>query len=353
MTIFVPLLLITTQTFAKDLEQPAPTFQNYHALLERASTLYQNGRYDAAIILFKKGEERGAPADVVAFNVGNCRYRSGDLPRAAAAYRRAIRLSAQENPSALLNLAAVLYRMGEYAEAAATYRRLLRSEPEQVDGWFFLAESCTRSKDYVCAQQALERARFLSPDDVGIVYRQAENHLRMKELDEAIVLIREAYRLNPDEVDYLFYIGDLYRSDKQWDAAADAYREGLAIYPDQTEVLYKLADVLVESEKPFLAMEILQKILFLQPDFSDAALFLGNIAFDQRWMERAEQAYLLAATLKNDEGIQGLRNVAYEAERTENYAEAYRIVKIALQYAPHHRALQEEAEYYHSKISQK
>ena len=30
-------------------------------------------------------------------------------------------------------------------------------------------------------------------------------------------------------------------------------------------------------------------------------------------MERAEQAYLLAATLKNDEGIQGLRNVAYEA----------------------------------------
>ena len=182
MTIFVPLLLITTQTFAKDLEQPAPTFQNYHALLERASTLYQNGRYDAAIILFKKGEERGAPADVVAFNVGNCRYRSGDLPRAAAAYRRAIRLSAQENPSALLNLAAVLYRMGEYAEAAATYRRLLRSEPEQVDGWFFLAESCTRSKDYVCAQQALERARFLSPDDVGIVYRQAENHLRMKRI---------------------------------------------------------------------------------------------------------------------------------------------------------------------------
>ena len=320
--------------------------QSYNTLLERAAKLYSSGRFDSAILLFLKAEERGAPPEVTAFNIGNCRYRAGDLPRAAAAYRRAIRLSPLENTSALLNLAAVFYRMGEYAEAAATYRRLLRSDPDQIDAWIFLAESCQRSGDPVCTQQALEKANRLSPDDVGIIYRLAEVHLGMKEFEEAISLIREAYKLYPVEIDFLFYIGDLYRVNKQWDAASEAYREGLSHNPENVDALYKLADVLVEGDHPFLAMEILQKVLLLKPDFSDAAVFLGNIAFDRGWLDRSEKAYVQAAELGNGEGIQGLRNIAYEAEREMNYSEALRLAQLALLSAPQDRSLREEIDYY-------
>ena len=137
----------------------------------------------------------------------------------------------------------------------------------------------------------------------------------MKEYDNAVTLVRQAFALKPTEVDFLFYIGDLRRAQGKFGEAASAYREGLALRPNDPDALYKLADALVRDGKPFVAMDPLQQALAIKPDYSDAAVFLGNLAFDAQWWERSEAAYRQALENKNREGLEGLRNLAFELHR--------------------------------------
>jgi len=316
---------------------PTPSvygIQSFQALLNRGNELYQQNQYAKAIILYKKSASRGGDLSAIAFNMGNCYFRLGDLPKAAAAYQKSLRLSNTDNPPALKNLASVLFRLKEYGQTIALYRRLLRDEPQFISGWLFLADAYTQTGDLISAQLALEKAHRLEPTDVSILYQLAEIHVALKEPTAAIDLIERAYVRKPTEVDFLFYMGDLYRFQQDYAQAATQYRKGLSLKPNDVNVLYKLADVLEKDNKAFLAMNFLTQALAVQPDFTDAAIFLGNLAFDLQMWDRSATAYLQALSKKNKEGIEGIRNIAFEYNKAGRIDEAYQLIKSALKYAP-------------------
>lgn len=320
----------------------APAVQAPEALVEQGNRFYQQGEYQKALILYRKAEERGANTALVAFNVGNCLYQLNRFPEAAAAFRKAVRSGEGSHAPSLFNLASVLFRLGQYGESIASYRRGLRLDPENVDAWIYLADAHVRTRDPVGALRALEKARALDPEDLALVYQQAEVHASLKESDKAVQLVREALARHPDEVDFLFYIGDLFRAENRFEEAAAAYREGLARRPDDPESLYKLADALVLDDKPFLAMEQLQIALALKPDYADAAIFLGNLAFDSKWWDRAQSAYLQALRTGNREGLEGLRNMAYEYHQQGWTARSVDVLESALTAAPDNPELRRE-----------
>lgn len=303
-------------------------------LIVRGNALYGDGEFAKALILFRRAEERGADGAAAAFNQGNCLFQLNRLPEAAAAYRKALRYANGALPPARLNLAAVLFRMEQYGEAIAAYRRVVRDDPENLSAWLYLADAHARVQDYAGALRALEKARALEPGEATLVYQTAEVHAALREYDRAVALVREAYALLPDEIDFLFYIGDLRRAQGRHGEAASAYREGLARRPDDTDGLYKLADALARDDKPFLAMDPLQKALAVKPDFTDAAVFLGNLAFDAKWWERSEGAYLQALEHGNREGLEGLRNLAFELHRQGRHADAAALLERARPFAP-------------------
>ncbi len=312
--------------------------QNSAQVVERANKLYISGKFYKAVILYRKALLRGAPPIATSINIGNCYYRLQKLPEAAASFRKAVRYSEGSNTTALFNLAGVLYHLKQYGESIAVYHRALDLDPENIGAWLYIAEAYAKTEDFVGAQRALEKALKLEPEDVTIVYQLAEVHVSLQEFERAIELVREAYRRNPEEVDYLYYMGDLYRMSGNLDLAASVYKEGVSIEPDNHEVLYKLADVLTRSEKPFLAMEYLQKALIAKPDFTDASIFLGNLAYDAEWWDRAEEYYIKAAPT-SVEGVQGLKNLAYEFENKGELEVSLRLLEKALSYAPNDRML--------------
>ncbi len=324
--------------------------QNEYRLLERANDIYQKGQYARAIILYKKARQRGADPAIVSFNIGNCYYRLNKLPEAAASFRSAVRLYGNQPSSAQFNLAGALFRLEQYGESIAAYRRALKKSPDNISAWLYLAEAYTRTGDRVGAQMALERAHIMEPEDVSVLYQLAEIHVAMKEYDAAISLIKDAYSKKPDEVDFLFYIGDLYRSQGDLDQAAASFRQGLALKPEDYNVMYKLADVLHAGEKPFLAMDYLQNALNLKTDFDDAAVFLGNIAFDQKWWDRAESAYLIAVKNSNKEGLEGIRNLAYEFGSLKQPGKSMELLEIGLKYFPNDRELKDEIKVYKALV---
>jgi tetratricopeptide (TPR) repeat protein len=315
-------------------------------LVNRGNVLYNKGEFAKALILYRKAEARGAELGTISFNIGNCLYRLDKLPEAAAAFRKTERLTDGKYLPALFNLAAVLFRLEQYGESIAAYRRALRQDPDNGSAWLYLADAYARTRDYVGSLQALEKARDLDPDDLSIVYQMAEAHAAMKEYPAAIALVREAYARKPSEIDFLFYIGDLYRAEGDLEAAAGAYREGLARREKDPDNLYKLADVLAQDKKPFLAMDCLQKALDQKPDFTDAAVFLGNLASDAKWWDRAEAAYLQALKGGNKEGLEGLRNLAYEYHSQGRNDRAAGILEGALALRPKDASLKGEVAQY-------
>ena len=126
---------------------------------------------------------------------------------------------------------------------------------------------------------------------------------------------------------------------KQYEQSAGHYREALGVRPDDVNVMYKLADVLAEDNKPFVAMDILNNILQIKPDFSDAAIFLGNLAYDTKFLDRAESAYELAAKNGNPEAVYGFKNMAYDALAQKRNSEAQRLLLLAQKYYPNDQSL--------------
>lgn len=316
------------------------------ALVERANDLYQSGETAKALLLYRKAEVRGADAGTVAFNIGNCLFRLGRLAESAAAFRKTLRLTDGAFLPAQFNLAAVLFRLQEFGPAIAAYRRALARDPDNAGAWLYLADAYARTGDAVGSLRALEKARALEPDDVSIVYQKAEVHAALKEWDRAIALITEAYARKPEETDFLFYRGDLQRAQGDLAAAAASYRQGLGERPNDTDAMYKLADVLAQDDKAFLAMDWLQKALALKPGFSDAAVFLGNLAFDAKWWDRAETAYADAMKAGNREGLEGLRNLAYEFHTLGRNDRAAEVMEKALGLQPKNAELSRETQQY-------
>ena len=349
---FAALLLAAEAAFpaaAPIVPAPAPALapaQTAIDLVNRGNALYNKGEFAKALILYRKAEARGAELGTISFNIGNCLYRLDQLPEAAAAFRKTERLTEGKYLPALFNLAAVLFRLEQYGESIAAYRRALRQDPGNGSAWLYLADAYARTRDYVGCLQALEKARDLDPDDVSIVYQMAEAHAAMKEYPAAVALVREAYARKPSEIDFLFYIGDLQRAAGDLEAAAGAYREGLSLREKDPDNLYKLADVLAQDKKPFLAMDCLQKALEFKPDFSDAAVFLGNLATDAKWWDRAEAAYAQALKAGNKEGLEGLRNLAYEYHQQGRNDRAAQVLEAALPLRPKDAALPGEIRQY-------
>jgi tetratricopeptide (TPR) repeat protein len=147
-------------------------------------------------------------------------------------------------------------------------------------------------------------------------------------------------------VDFLFYIGDLRRAQGNLSEAAAAYREGLSHRENDADALYKLSDALAQDGKPFLAMDYLQRALAAKPDFADAAVFLGNLAFDAKWWERSENAYRQALQSGSKEGLEGLRNLAYELHRQGRNDEAAALLARTIPLRPQDGELKAEAKEY-------
>jgi len=321
--------------------------------MQRGNDLYNRGQFAKALLLYQRAESRGADAGTVAFNEGNCLFRLNRLAPAAGMFRKALRLSDGKLRAAQINLAAVLFRLEQYGESIAAYRRIVAVEPENLSAWLYLADAYSRVKDYVGALQALQAARRLDPDDISLVYQEAEIHAALKEYDPAIALVREAFSRKPSEVDFLFYIGDLQRAEGRLSESAAAYREGLTLKENDVDALYKLADVLAQDGKPFLSMDYLQKALAIKPDFSDAAVFLGNLAFDSKWWDRSEEAYRQAIQHGNREGVEGLRNIASEFHRQGRDEDAAKVLERGLLLKPNDVDMKNEAAQYRELVNAK
>jgi predicted O-linked N-acetylglucosamine transferase (SPINDLY family) len=133
------------------------------------------------------------------FRLGNSLKKSGELPAAIEAFRKAIELR-PDFVEAWNNLGNALKQSGKLAEAVPAYQRAIALRPGDAEAYFNLGNTFGLVEQMGEAIAAYRRAIAVRPD-AGYVYANLGNALRESgELDEAIACYRRAVELEQNRI---------------------------------------------------------------------------------------------------------------------------------------------------------
>lgn len=122
--------------------------------LYRGNQLYQNGKYEEAVIQYSEAMRKNPNNAITHYNLGNVLYKQKNYADAEKAFGRAIELTADTSirQRAFYNTGVALTRELKLLESIAAYKRALAMNPADEDARFNL-------------QKALEELRKKSPQE--------------------------------------------------------------------------------------------------------------------------------------------------------------------------------------------
>ncbi|MCK5925178.1 MAG: tetratricopeptide repeat protein, partial [Methylococcales bacterium] len=158
------------------------------------------------------------------------------------------------------------------SETERTFKKLIKRKSKNPYAWMYLGIALKQQGRISEAEEALQTANDLLPDNSEILLELSKLLIAKKEYADAYKFLKEASNNigNNYEEDILEYLGDalirkegLKRSEEQqkedWEEAVDHYNEALSYSPKNDIVLNKLGQVLSLLERYDEAIEKLEK----------------------------------------------------------------------------------------------
>ncbi len=218
---------------------------------EKASALYEEGRYaDAEDLISKLLEENDAYADLHN-KLGFIHHHKGDLHRAVRHFERALDL----NPAyteASLNLAVTLNDMGEYGRAESVLAKAAQiSHPTP-----------TTLDPFISKKIANEHMKL------GTIY------MDINMVDEAVDEYRKALRLHPDLADIRVRYGVALRTRGEFEAAIPEFLHAKRINPGYGQAWVQLGITYYMKGLVGSAVTELEEALRLNPGLKEARDYL-------------------------------------------------------------------------------
>ena len=131
--------------------------------LEYGRALQQLKRLDEARAVYKSMVSQ-MPSDATArFHLGSVEDARGDRVAALRAYHAALELGSPDEAHIHNNIGAVHSAMGNWEPAVAAFEQAVEVDPELVDGWYNLGNSCLALQRHGDAESHLKRALNLAP----------------------------------------------------------------------------------------------------------------------------------------------------------------------------------------------
>ncbi|MGH6828472.1 MAG: sulfotransferase [Rhizomicrobium sp.] len=177
---------------------------NVWATQELALMLFGKGNFSEAEI-HARNAVRIAPADIQSHNLMGMIMTEAGRPQVGEFhYRRALELLGEPPPVLLANLAWNLKNQGRMAQSRALYRQSVERDPailQTLLGWARMEET---DRNFVRAEELLDRAEKLSPNNASVLLQRAIVRGRMKDYGEALKLLDriagESGSLGPNEM---------------------------------------------------------------------------------------------------------------------------------------------------------
>lgn len=178
-------------------------------IFEEGNALYEQGRYDEAIVSFLDFLEKNPMAYQVRFNIGNCYREKNELDSAQQEFETVLEMAnAEEGPEALKIQAKALAAIGE-----------LYVKRDDIE------------KARECFTQSLDR----NPQDEILAYNVGEILFSNAKMDEALEYFTMAATIKPSWADPFLKLGYVYLNKTEYDKAKESFNKFLELDPDHPQ----------------------------------------------------------------------------------------------------------------------
>jgi tetratricopeptide (TPR) repeat protein len=241
---------------------------------------------------------------------------------------------APENYAVLTLLGKVEGRLGKQADAVALFRRVANGKPKAAEAHVNLAIALADAGDLEEALKETSTAVSLSPNLASAHVNRARVLADLHRPEEAEKEFAAAHQLAPDNPDGLFYWALLEKDRGNLEKQTSLFQQLVRLQPDNQKVLLLLAQSLQRESKDAETIAVLRHILQLNPD-SGNALYMLSMELRRTNPEEAKKLQQDFAAQKRKEAdlaqVKSLGNEAYVAANKQDWPEAIRILKKALE----------------------
>src|SRR3990172_5417520 len=275
----------------------------YYSLI----TFKENRTWTDDYSLWSATVKRTPDNDVAHYNLGNSFLKEGELDRAEAEYREALRL----NPVlalAISNLGAVHQRRGLHDLAISEFEKAIQIKPNLSEAYFALGYSLEKTGKAKLAMEVYLKVFELNPEIVGkhnkgllakIDIAKGIEYYTQGFLDEAILAYKEALKIDPQNDKVYTNVGLVYESEGLLNEAINNYKKALEINPIQLEARNNLANLYYRKGLFREAIREYEAALQVKPSSGDIHLNIG-IVYLNGFKEEEMALFHLKEVLKTD-----------------------------------------------------
>jgi tetratricopeptide (TPR) repeat protein len=241
---------------------------------------------------------------------------------------------APENYALLTLLGKVEGRIGKHADAIALFRRVVSGQPKAADAHVNLAIALADAGNLEEALKETSTAVLLSPKLASAHLNRARVLADLHRPDEAEKEFAVAHQLAPNNPDCLFYWALLEKDRGNLEKQTSLFQQLVRLQPNNQVALLLLAQSLQRESKHAETIVVLRRILQLKPDSANA-LYMLSMELRRTNPEESKKLQQDFETQKRKEAdlaqVKSLGNEAYVAANKQDWPEAIRILKKALE----------------------
>jgi tetratricopeptide (TPR) repeat protein len=227
------------------------------------AALASTGRYDDAIIEYKKALKSGPRNPRIWVNLALAYYKAGQIATAAGELA-ALHREQPDNRQVTLLLADCRLRMGENAKVIELLEPVAAADTADLAAAYMLGSALLRSKQVDRGQQMIDRI-LRNGDSAEAHLLLGTAKLNALEYNDAIAELEKAVALNPKLPDGYAYLGRAQMDSGNMTAARTAFEKELEQNPNNFEANLKLAVLLKESQDYDAARKLLDRALRVRP----------------------------------------------------------------------------------------
>ena len=279
------------------------------AIEQLTQLLLDEGKSAEAVALLE-GLNSRTPSPVLLDLLGDAYTQTKDLPKAEAAYRKAMEL----DPSELTHvrgLGQTLMAEEKFPEALVMYQKLADLMPDEADNYLHIAQIYRELHQLDKAEENLLKARQYEPGSLEVMYNEAILYRAQGRYDDAIRVLSDAISgvkkqsaVLPSRRRYLAVLyqnlGELYKERQDYPAAVYTFEElGHLGEEEDRRARFAIMEIYLEAKDLPKALQAGKEALAKYP--TDPAV-------------RAEQAALLGENGQTDEAVKMLRGLLNNSE---------------------------------------
>jgi tetratricopeptide (TPR) repeat protein len=300
-------------------------------ILVRAIQLHQSGKFDAAILEYRKYLALDPGNFVARANLGAALAHQGRYTEAIREYEHALKIR-PGNPEVELNLALAHYKAVELGEAARELQPLHAAAPTNLQIGLLLGDCYFRLGDYRKAADLLEPLEAAHPQQRALNYLLGMSLIRGGQIKQGELLVNKILS-NGDSPEAHLMLGEARLAVNDTPGAIKELSQALKLDPNIPLAHWLYGKALLESGQRAEAMKAFRDELAIDPNEFDPNVYLGALLNGEQKYQEA-QPYLARALQVRPEAPQVLYQIAVAKIGMGHLQPAKTMLEILVKQAP-------------------